>query len=70
MGKDIILVETVGVGQDEMDIIKSADTTIVVVMPGMGDEIQAIKAGILEVGDIFVTNKSDRFPDFHTSFRH
>jgi len=60
MGKDIILVETVGVGQDEVDIVKSADTTIVVVIPGMGDEVQAIKAGILEVGDIFVINKSDR----------
>jgi LAO/AO transport system kinase len=60
MGKDIILVETVGVGQDEVDIVKSADTTIVVVIPGMGDEIQAIKAGVLEVGDIFVINKADQ----------
>ena len=60
MGKDIILVETVGVGQDEVDIVKSADTTIVVVIPGMGDEIQAIKAGLLEVGDIFVINKADQ----------
>ena len=60
MGKNIILVETVGVGQDEVDIVKSADTTIVVVIPGMGDEVQAIKAGILEVGDIFVINKSDK----------
>ncbi len=60
MGKDIILVETVGVGQDEVDIVKNADTTIVVVIPGMGDEIQAIKAGVLEVGDIFVINKADQ----------
>jgi LAO/AO transport system kinase len=60
MGKDIILIETVGVGQDEVDIVKSADTTIVVVIPGMGDEIQAIKAGLLEVGDIFVINKADQ----------
>ena len=59
MGKDYILVETVGVGQDEVDVVKSAHTTIIVVMPGMGDDIQAIKAGILEVGDIFVINKAD-----------
>lgn len=60
MGRDIVLVETVGVGQDEVDIAQSAHTTIVVVAPGMGDEIQSIKAGILEIGDIFVINKSDR----------
>jgi len=60
MGKDYILVETVGVGQDEVDVVKSAHTTVIVVMPGMGDDIQVIKAGILEVGDIFVINKSDR----------
>ena len=60
MGKDVILVETVGVGQDEVDVVKSAHTTVIVVMPGMGDDIQVIKAGILEVGDIFVINKSDR----------
>ena len=60
MGKDYILVETVGVGQDEVDIVKSAQTTIVTVIPGMGDDIQAIKAGILEVGDIFLINKADR----------
>lgn len=60
MGKDYILVETVGVGQDEVDVVKSADTTLVLVMPGSGDDIQAIKAGILEVGDIFVINKADR----------
>ena len=60
MGKDYILVETVGVGQDEVDVVKSAHTTVIVVIPGMGDGIQAIKAGILEVGDIFVINKEDR----------
>ena len=60
MGKDFIIVETVGVGQDEVDVVKSAHTTIIVVIPGMGDDIQAIKAGILEVGDIFVINKADR----------
>jgi LAO/AO transport system kinase len=62
MGKDYIIVETVGVGQDEVDIAKSAHTTVIVVVPGMGDHIQAIKAGIFEVGDIFVINKADR-PD-------
>ena len=60
MGKDYILVETVGVGQDEVDIVNSAHTTIIVLMPGMGDDIQAIKAGIFEVGDIFLINKADR----------
>lgn len=60
MGKEYILVETVGVGQDEVDVVKSAHTTLIVVIPGMGDDIQAIKAGILEVGDIFVINKADR----------
>ncbi|MCF8143029.1 MAG: methylmalonyl Co-A mutase-associated GTPase MeaB [Deltaproteobacteria bacterium] len=60
MGKDYILVETVGVGQDEVDVVKSAHTTVIVVIPGMGDDIQAIKAGILEVGDIFLINKADR----------
>jgi LAO/AO transport system kinase len=60
MGKDVILVETVGVGQDEIDIASLAHTTIVVVVPGMGDDIQAIKAGILEVADVFAINKSDR----------
>lgn len=60
MGKDYILVETVGVGQDEVEVVKSAQTTIVIVIPGMGDDIQAIKAGILEVGDIFVINKASR----------
>ena len=60
MGKDVIIVETVGVGQDEVDVVKSAHSTVIVVIPGMGDDIQAIKAGILETGDIFVINKSDR----------
>ena len=58
-GKDIIIVETVGVGQSEVDIAKAADTTVVVLIPGMGDDIQAIKAGILEIGDLFTVNKSD-----------
>lgn len=60
MGKDIIIIETVGVGQDEVDIIKLAHTTVVVTVPGLGDDIQAIKAGILEIADIFVVNKADR----------
>jgi len=60
MGKDIILVETVGVGQDEVEIVNTAHTSIVVLVPGMGDDIQAIKAGIIEIGDIFVINKCDR----------
>jgi LAO/AO transport system kinase len=60
MGKDIILVETVGVGQDEVEIANSAHTTILVTIPGMGDEVQAIKAGIMEIGNIFVVNKADR----------
>ncbi len=60
MGKDVIIIETVGVGQDEIDIIKLAETTVVVTVPGLGDDIQAIKAGILEIADIFVVNKSDR----------
>lgn len=59
-GIDVIIVETVGVGQSEIDIIKTADTTMVVVIPGMGDDIQAIKAGILEIGDLFTINKADR----------
>mgnify|MGYP001398411101 FL=1 len=58
-GVDIILIETVGVGQDEVDIVKQADTTLVIAVPGLGDEVQAIKAGVLEIGDIFVVNKSD-----------
>ncbi|MFL5343515.1 MAG: methylmalonyl Co-A mutase-associated GTPase MeaB [Hyalangium sp.] len=59
MGQDIVLVETVGVGQDEIDIAQMAHTTLVVTVPGMGDDVQAIKAGILEVADIFAVNKSD-----------
>jgi len=60
MGKDIILVETVGVGQDEVEIVNTAHTSIVILVPGMGDDIQAIKAGIIEIGDLFVINKCDR----------
>jgi len=59
-GYDPILVETVGVGQDEVDVVKTADVVAVVLVPGMGDDIQAIKAGILEIADLFVINKSDR----------
>lgn len=59
-GYNKIIVETVGVGQDEVDIVKTADVTVVVLVPGMGDDIQAIKAGIMEIGDIFVINKADR----------
>tara|TARA_B100001964_G_C14247050_1_gene607989 strand:+ start:1747 stop:2709 length:963 start_codon:yes stop_codon:yes gene_type:complete len=59
MGKNYILVETVGVGQDEVDIVGCADTTIVAMPPGMGDDIQAIKSGIMEIADIFVVNKAD-----------
>ncbi len=58
-GKDVILVETVGVGQDEVDIARATDTTLVVGVPGLGDDIQAIKAGILEIADILVVNKAD-----------
>ncbi len=60
MGKDIIIVETVGVGQDEVDIVNTAHTSVVVLVPGQGDDIQAIKAGILEIGDVFVINKCER----------
>jgi LAO/AO transport system kinase len=59
MGREVIIVETVGVGQDEIDIAQLAHTTIVVLVPGMGDDIQAIKAGILEVADVFAVNKAD-----------
>ncbi|MGA1873109.1 MAG: methylmalonyl Co-A mutase-associated GTPase MeaB [Thermoplasmatota archaeon] len=58
-GKDIVIIETVGVGQAEVDIIKIADTTMVVLVPGLGDAIQAIKAGLMEIADIFVVNKMD-----------
>ena len=60
MGKEIVLVETVGVGQDEVEIVNTAHTSIVLLVPGMGDDIQAIKAGIIEIGDLFVINKSER----------
>ncbi len=59
-GKDIILIETVGVGQDEVDIVKIANTTIVVLMPGLGDEVQAMKAGLMEIADLLIINKADR----------
>jgi LAO/AO transport system kinase len=59
-GKDNILIETVGVGQDEIDIVRLADVTVVILVPGMGDDVQTIKAGIMEIADIFVINKSDR----------
>ena len=60
MGKDVILIETVGVGQDEVEVCRLAHSTVVVVVPGLGDDIQAIKAGILEVADLFAVNKADR----------
>ena len=59
-GSDVILIETVGVGQDEVDIVRTADVSIVTLVPGTGDEVQALKAGIMEIGDIFVINKADR----------
>ncbi|HTN83279.1 MAG TPA: methylmalonyl Co-A mutase-associated GTPase MeaB, partial [Sorangium sp.] len=59
-GADVVLVETVGVGQDELEITRMAHTTLVVAAPGMGDEVQAIKAGILECADVFAVNKADR----------
>jgi LAO/AO transport system kinase len=59
MGKEIILVETVGVGQDEVEIVNTAHTSIVILVPGLGDDIQAIKAGIIEIADVFVINKAD-----------
>jgi LAO/AO transport system kinase len=59
-GYDKVIVETVGVGQDEIDIVKAADVCVVVLVPGMGDDIQAVKAGIMEIADIFVINKADR----------
>ncbi|HEU5361510.1 MAG TPA: methylmalonyl Co-A mutase-associated GTPase MeaB [Candidatus Deferrimicrobiaceae bacterium] len=60
MGKDVVIIETVGVGQDEVEIVKVAHTNLVLVVPGLGDDIQALKAGILEIADIFVVNKADR----------
>jgi LAO/AO transport system kinase len=59
-GKDVVIIETVGVGQDEVDIVRAADVSIVVLVPGTGDEVQALKAGIMEIADIFVVNKADR----------
>jgi len=59
-GKDVVLIETVGVGQDEVDIVRTADVSIVVIVPGAGDEVQTLKAGIMEIADIFVVNKADR----------
>jgi len=59
-GRDLIMIETVGVGQDEIDVVRVADITIVILVPGMGDDVQTIKAGIMEIADIFVINKSDR----------
>jgi LAO/AO transport system kinase len=59
-GFDIVLVETVGVGQDEVEVVRTVQTNLVVLVPGMGDDIQAIKAGIMEIGDVFVVNKADR----------
>jgi len=58
-GKEIILIETVGVGQDEVDIVRLADCTLVLLVPGLGDDVQNMKAGLMEIGDIFVINKSD-----------
>ena len=60
MGYDVVIVETVGVGQDEVDVVSQAETAVVVTVPGLGDEIQAIKAGILEIADVLVVNKADR----------
>lgn len=60
MGKDVVVIETVGVGQDEIEVTRAAHTSVVVVVPGLGDDIQAIKAGILEIADLFVVNKADR----------
>jgi len=59
-GRDVVIIETVGVGQDEVEIVQTADVSIVTLVPGLGDEIQALKAGIMEIGDIFVVNKADR----------
>ena len=65
-GFDKIIIETVGVGQDEVEVVKAADVSVVVLVPGMGDDIQAIKAGIMEIGDLFVINKADREGVFST----
>ena len=65
-GRDLVLVETVGVGQDEIDIVRTADVSIVTLVPGAGDDVQALKAGIMEIADIFVVNKADRDGADHT----
>ena len=59
-GKDVVLIETVGVGQDEVEIVSTADVSVVVLVPGLGDEVQALKAGIMEIADVFAVNKADR----------
>jgi LAO/AO transport system kinase len=59
-GKDLVVIETVGVGQDEVEIVRTADISIVTLVPGTGDDVQALKAGIMEIADVFVVNKSDR----------
>jgi LAO/AO transport system kinase len=59
-GKDVVAIETVGVGQDEVDIARNADVSVLVLVPGMGDEVQALKAGVMEIADVFVVNKADR----------
>ncbi len=59
-GRDVVIIETVGVGQDEIDIVRTADVSVVMLVPGSGDEVQALKAGIMEIADIFVVNKADR----------
>lgn len=59
-GKDVVIIETVGVGQDEVDIVRTADISVVTLVPGTGDEVQALKAGIMEIADVFVVNKADR----------
>jgi LAO/AO transport system kinase len=59
-GRDIVIIETVGVGQDEVDIVRAADVSVVALVPGTGDDVQAIKAGVMEIADIFVMNKADR----------
>ncbi len=59
-GRDLVIIETVGVGQDEVDIVRTADASVVVLVPGTGDDVQALKAGIMEIADIFVVNKADR----------
>jgi len=66
-GVDYIFIETVGVGQSEVDIVKNADTILMVMVPGLGDDIQSIKAGVMEIGDIFAVNKSDLFGSQRTA---